>query len=226
MLWLLLSALLPTAQADSFRLANGSTIEGTLATYELNGNCQIFVASGPVRGATLLLPCAEIHAFSRAGAVAPSMMVEEVVAPAAIVVPVQEAAPPQPVDAAPLAPAAPAAPAPVAPPPTDGPVSAWLPSGTVLPGDDGLSDATPATAQASNLRGTPRPAPSIEGGSAQEAPAAGASEPAHTDDGTAEPDAETPQGWRSKGDSSMPRWLQRAIYGDPPPAPESDEQGS
>ncbi len=65
MLWLIVAALTTTAAADSFQLANGSQVEGTLATYELGGNCQIFVSSGQVRGATLLLPCEEIVAFSR-----------------------------------------------------------------------------------------------------------------------------------------------------------------
>ncbi len=66
MFWIIAAAALSTpASADSFTLQNGSTVEGTLATYELGGNCQIFVATGQVRGATLLLPCDQILAYAR-----------------------------------------------------------------------------------------------------------------------------------------------------------------
>ncbi|RME28926.1 MAG: hypothetical protein D6798_01260, partial [Deltaproteobacteria bacterium] len=66
MFWIIAAAALSApAAADTFTLANGSTVEGTLATYELGGNCQIFVAKGEVRGATLLLPCDQILSFTR-----------------------------------------------------------------------------------------------------------------------------------------------------------------
>lgn len=246
MLWILGTLLLSPARADSFKLANGSLVEGTLATYELGGNCQIFVASGPVRGATLLLPCAEIQAFSRTSPAAAfgGLEVEEVRAPAALA-PLAEPAP----VAAPPPPAAPAAvPAPPAEPvpapvgsPAPEPVSAALPAGMVLPGDEPLAQAAPAGAQASNLRGTPRPAPVI-GPTAASPTAAGpsAASPSAASPTAASPSAASgpsdsaapaspaaqPDGWRRKGEAPMPRWLQRAIYGDAPPEPAPSEQGT
>lgn len=234
MLWLLLASLTAPAHADAFRLANGSVVEGTLATYELGGNCQIFVAAGPVRGATLLLPCAEILAFQRPGAEAPALVsavpatapaaalaVEEVRAPAPLVIPISEP------EQAPGA-ASPAQEAPTALPAADEPVSASLPEGYALPGDDALAERAPVedpplAPPPANLRGTPRPAPRLD-----ESAATG-SEPA--DDGAddaGEEEVETPQeapaGWREKGSGGMPRWLYRTIYGEEPPAPETDAQ--
>lgn len=223
MLWLL-AALAAPASADTFELANGSSIEGTLATYELGGNCQIFVSSGPVRGATLLLPCTEIVAMQRAGArvqpgaaLAAPLSVEEVAAPAAVVLPAAGLAE-APAATAPVEPAAPAEPAvevhevPAEPEP----VAASLPDGYVLPGarpDDGVAAAEPAPAAPApaNLRSLAPPAPPAA--PSVEAPAA-----------AAPTQGEAPEGWQEKGEGpQLPRWLHRALYGDAPAEqPEGD----
>ncbi|MCK6505172.1 hypothetical protein L6R53_17535 [Myxococcota bacterium] len=220
MLWLLLATLTSPAHADAFRLANGSVVEGTLATYELGGNCQIFVAAGPVRGATLLLPCAEILAFQRPGAEAPALAsaapaapiaVEQVAGPPALVIPVSEP------EQAPAAASPAEAPAP--PTPSDEPVSASLPEGYALPGDDALAEAAapeapPAAPPPANLRGTPRAAPRLDEAAPAAAGASAAAEPA--------PPAAPPAGWREKGSGGMPRWLYRTIYGEEPPATQGE----
>lgn len=230
MLWLIIAALTSPAHADAFTLANGSVVEGTLATYELGGNCQIFVASGPVRGATLLLPCDEILSFARPGSqppqltavtpaaapLAPPLLVEEVAAPVPIVVPIDP--PTQAPSAVELPPAEPTPAATL-----DGaaqPYAASLPEGYALPGDDALAEQVtdesgPAAAQPeapaapppANLRGTPRAAPVMGAPDTDDATAP-------VDEGAAAPDEETPEGWRQKGQGGMPRWLQRALYGD------------
>lgn len=233
MSWILLAALSSFARADSFDLANGSTIEGTLATYELGGNCQIFVASGPVRGATLLLPCTEIAGFRRAGAdsrpataaLAAPMPTEELGTPGLVVTPgdgIEDApeAGAMPVD---VAPTGDAPPAPAEPAPDEAPVAARasLPEGYALPAasvpEEALAAAEEAPAggpSADNLRGSPRPTPSL---SAPEA--APAEEPA--------PPTQAPEGWRQKEatSSGLPRWLHKALYGDEDPQGEDAEGG-
>lgn len=231
MLWLL-AALIAPASADSFDLANGSTLEGTLATYELGGNCQIFVSAGPVRGATLLLPCSEILAMRRPGVqpaaapaapAAPGLEVEALVAPAAVVVPAQTA--PQAVQMAPEAAQLPdetpsilvieePEPEPEAAPAPPAPVAASLPEGYALPvaapAADAVAVAEPVEAgpTASNLRSEPRPTPEI--GEPSAAPAAPAA---------------PPSGWNQKSEGvQLPKWLQKALYGDEaPPAGQADD---
>lgn len=228
MLWLVLAAALSPAHADAFRLANGSTVEGTLATYELGGNCQIFVASGPVRGATLLLPCTEILSMSRPGAEAPALAATTPGPPAAPApLPAEAVAPPTPL-VAPVgeptqAPAAAALPVDAIAPAAEEPVSASLPEGYSLPGDDALAEQVveepPAAPPPANLRGSPRAAPRID------APAEepGATAPAASEETPPAEEAPEPEGWRKKGDSGMPRWLHRAIYGDETPVPAEGE---
>ena len=225
MLWLLVATLTAPAQADTFHLANGSTVEGTLATYELAGNCEIFVSDGPVRGSTLLLPCTEIRAFSRPSdarsevAVAPIVVpaapvatltvlpAEPVAAPAPLVVPISPAEQaPQAVELPPEPAPAPAPQAKVAP--AGGPVTASLPPGYTLPGDDALAEeAPPAPAGPSpdNLRGAPRPAPRLDGAAAAPAQAAPAD--------AAAADEAPPEGWHNRGQGQLPRWLNKALYG-------------
>ena len=93
MLWLILSL---AARADTFTLDNGTTLEGALAEYNLNGSCQVSITSGELVGALVVLPCERITRFERlaaAPAPAPEPLLVAPEADAALALPV-EAVPP------------------------------------------------------------------------------------------------------------------------------------
>lgn len=53
------------ALADTITIDTGVVIEGSLARWAPEGDCQIAVAEGALQGATLTLPCARVVHFDR-----------------------------------------------------------------------------------------------------------------------------------------------------------------
>jgi hypothetical protein len=60
--------LLGPARAATIQLDTGATVEGDLAVYKLDGDCQISVTEGPLTGSILIVPCARVTRFERAPA--------------------------------------------------------------------------------------------------------------------------------------------------------------
>ena len=111
----LLSALISAARADTISLDTGATLTGDLARYELDGDCQISVTQGDLRGVILVLPCRRIQSFVRAEPPArPALADAPADAPALADAPPLAARPV--VREIPLEPVAPSIPAPVIPP--------------------------------------------------------------------------------------------------------------
>jgi hypothetical protein len=53
-----------TALAGTITLDTGAVVEGDLAVYEHQGNCQVSVTDGGLQGSILVLPCSRLVAFS------------------------------------------------------------------------------------------------------------------------------------------------------------------
>ena len=61
----LLALLAPLALADTITLESGAAVEGEIAWYDYEGDCQIAVTDGGLQGTIIVVPCHRIIRFER-----------------------------------------------------------------------------------------------------------------------------------------------------------------
>ena len=193
------------AHAATIQLDTGASVEGDLAVYKLDGDCQISVTDGPLTGSILIVPCARVTRFERSPA--PALVVAVEAPEAATVLVAPAAASPalvaeevEPMDVVPE---------PAAAPPTDAPgANSPPPEPDALPLAMPLSQAAPTAEPLASPPASPSQEPAPE-------PVVVAARTTTARSATARVPTATTERTRGNVDlPALPPRLERFIYGD------------